>query len=175
MAVDTKELIIKETQRLIYEEKLEKLTVKDIVSACHITRQAFYYHFADIPELLKQILEQKGDELFLECVNADDIEGQIRYLLLLAVNVRPAIQKGLESKYGAELEKLVTENMEQFLRRLAEEKQVFQRCTSFEQEFIIRYHCQAIMGIVQHWSQEDTQNIDRIAHSIFMMTKAAAL
>ena len=33
------------------EKNKKKLTVKDIVDECQITRQAFYYHFEDIPEL----------------------------------------------------------------------------------------------------------------------------
>lgn len=62
MAVDMKEKIAQETGRLLFDKKVKKLTVKDIVDACHITRQAFYYHFADIPELLQWMMEQKKNE-----------------------------------------------------------------------------------------------------------------
>ena len=40
------------------DKKVKKLTVKDIVEECHITRQAFYYHFEDIPDMLKWMLER---------------------------------------------------------------------------------------------------------------------
>lgn len=40
-------------KRLLMQKKVKKLTVKDIVDECSITRQTFYYHFEDIPDLLK--------------------------------------------------------------------------------------------------------------------------
>ena len=51
MAVDMKESIAQAAKVLLTEKGVKKLTVKDIVDACHITRQAFYYHFEDIPAL----------------------------------------------------------------------------------------------------------------------------
>ena len=59
MAVDTKELIAEAVKRLLMQKKVKKLTVKDIVDECSITRQTFYYHFEDIPDLLKWVLERR--------------------------------------------------------------------------------------------------------------------
>ena len=63
MAVDTKELIEEAVKRLLMQKKVKKLTVKDIVEECGITRQTFYYHFRDIPDLLKWVLERNTDQL----------------------------------------------------------------------------------------------------------------
>ncbi|MCC8125979.1 MAG: TetR/AcrR family transcriptional regulator [Clostridiales bacterium] len=63
MPVDMKHTIAKAVEKLLLEKKALKLTVKDIVEECHITRQAFYYHFADIPDLLDWIITQKEEEL----------------------------------------------------------------------------------------------------------------
>ncbi|XCP84887.1 TetR/AcrR family transcriptional regulator C-terminal domain-containing protein [Roseburia hominis] len=40
-------------QELMEEKSLRKITVNDIVEKSHMTRQAFYYHFHDIYELLE--------------------------------------------------------------------------------------------------------------------------
>ena len=40
-----KEIIAEAARKLILEKKVKKLTVKDTVEECQITRQAFYYHF----------------------------------------------------------------------------------------------------------------------------------
>lgn len=95
MAVDMKEIIAQETKKLLFDQKVKKLTVKDIVDACHITRQAFYYHFADIPELIEWMLAQEGNELFLKYGDCTDIEEQLRRFFTMAVNARPAIKNGL--------------------------------------------------------------------------------
>ena len=59
MAVDMKEMIAQAAGRLILEKKVKKLTVKDIVEECSITRQTFYYHFEDIPDLFRWIFKER--------------------------------------------------------------------------------------------------------------------
>ena len=66
MPVDMKEVIAQAAMKLLIEKHAKKLTVKDIVEECHITRQTFYYHFADIPEMFRWILEQQGQRALLE-------------------------------------------------------------------------------------------------------------
>ena len=56
MAIDMKKTIAEAASNLLFEKKVKKLTVKDIVEECHITRQAFYYHFEDIPDLIYQYI-----------------------------------------------------------------------------------------------------------------------
>ena len=58
MTIGTEELIVQAVERLLMQKKVKKLTVKDIVEECGITRQTFYYHFRDIPDLLKWVLER---------------------------------------------------------------------------------------------------------------------
>ena len=58
MPTDMKETIADAAKRLLMEKHVKKLTVKDIVEECQITRQAFYYHFEDIPDLFRWILEE---------------------------------------------------------------------------------------------------------------------
>ena len=56
MTIGTEELIVQAVERLLMQKKVKKLTVKDIVEECGITRQTFYYHFRDIPDLLKWVV-----------------------------------------------------------------------------------------------------------------------
>ena len=44
MPADMKQIIAEATRALLTECRLKKLTVKDIVERCNITRQTFYYH-----------------------------------------------------------------------------------------------------------------------------------
>lgn len=168
MAVDMKEMIAQETVKLLFNKRVKKLTVKDIVDACHITRQAFYYHFSDIPELIRWMLEQHGNELFLKYGDCTDTEEQLRRFFTTAVNARPALRKGLESNYGKELETLLMQNMHDLLLRVAEKHGVLQSCTPIEKDIVIRYHCQAAIGMLRYWTDEDTKNIDQIAHAIYL-------
>lgn len=48
----TKKLLSDSLKKLLTKKTLKKITVKDVVTDCRLTRQTFYYHFQDIYELL---------------------------------------------------------------------------------------------------------------------------
>ena len=61
MAVDTKELIAEAVKRLLMQKKVKKLTVKDIVDECSITRQTFYYHFEDVDKMVSWLFKRQTE------------------------------------------------------------------------------------------------------------------
>ncbi len=53
------ERAIKETLiKLLNDRPLSQITVKDIVEECGINRNSFYYHFQDLPSLVKIWMER---------------------------------------------------------------------------------------------------------------------
>ena len=63
MAPDMKKTIAEAARKLLIDKNVKKLTVKDIVAECQITRQTFYYHFEDIPALIQWVIKQSIPQL----------------------------------------------------------------------------------------------------------------
>ena len=61
--IRTHDAIIQSFAQLLDEKPLNKITVKDIVARCDINRNTFYYHFADIPALVEEMMSEKVDHL----------------------------------------------------------------------------------------------------------------
>lgn len=169
MAVDMKEVIAEAAGKLLLEKKVKKLTVKDIVEECEITRQAFYYHFADIPELLQWMLERGTEQLLRECHAREDAEEGLRYFFLIAINAIPLVRKSMQSNYGEEIEQLLIQHIYKVFEQTAEENGLYKNCSPFEMKWILRYHSQAILGILRYWSEEDTKNLDKIVHEVYLL------
>ena len=74
---------------------------------CHITRQAFYYHFEDIPDLIHWVLYQEVDVILEECMAEQDIERGIRHFFSLAAQLQPYAIRGIQSSYGDEIGRLL--------------------------------------------------------------------
>lgn len=53
----TKKLIREAFIKMLNERPLNKITVTDIVNECEINRNTFYYHYADIYEVLSEIFQ----------------------------------------------------------------------------------------------------------------------
>lgn len=93
MAADMKQTIAQAAKTLLMDKNIKKLTVKDIVEECHITRQAFYYHFEDIPALFRWMLERNIEQNLLETQYAENGEARLRKLFLVAINSLPYVKK----------------------------------------------------------------------------------
>lgn len=59
----TKKAIVEATVGLAQTRPVNKITVRDIVEACGITRNTFYYHFHDIYEVVECAVETAFGEL----------------------------------------------------------------------------------------------------------------
>ena len=98
--MDMKEIITEAARKLVLEKKVKKLTVKDIVEECQITRQAFYYHFEGIPDLIQWSIKQGTRRLLEACKEQGGAEAALKYLFVFAINAIPEVRKGIESNYG---------------------------------------------------------------------------
>ncbi len=168
MAVDMKPILADAAARLLFEKKKKKITVKDIVEECNITRQAFYYHFADIPELLEWMISQQADEFVAKLNDIDDPKECIKYWIIVGVNAKPRLERSIESNYGKEIENILIEQLSRVFKELAE--QDIEKCGAdipeYEKNLIIRYHTYGFIGIIKNWSAEDEEHIDNIVDRI---------
>ena len=58
MANFTKPAIRAAFGKLLEERPLNKITVKDVVERCGVNRNTFYYHYADLPALLEELVRE---------------------------------------------------------------------------------------------------------------------
>lgn len=64
MARSTKVSIASSLRELMKDNSLNKITVLDVMEHTKMTRQSFYYHFQDIPNVLEWVINQ---QLFTGC------------------------------------------------------------------------------------------------------------
>ena len=68
----TQKTIIETTMRLVEHKTVKKITVRDIVEACGITRNTFYYYFHDIYEVLEYALAAGIERIGTESETFED-------------------------------------------------------------------------------------------------------
>lgn len=169
VAPDMKETIAQAAKSILLERNVKKLTVKDIVEVCQITRQAFYYHFEDIPALFRWILERDTQRTLLEAKALGNGEARLRCLFIMGINALPYMKKGMESNYRDELEQMLAQYLQRLFEQVCDAEGLYQTCTRAEVKLILRYHSQAILGILRNWTAEDTKNLDQIVHVAFRL------
>lgn len=169
MSMDVKKVVSDAAKHLIIDKKVKKLTVKDIVEECHITRQAFYYHFRDIPDMLEWNIRQEAEKIRGKTEKITEPEEELRYFFVCASNISEGLKRSLESNYGYEIDRILHQSMTEMLHQVIEERKLYPECSAEQIDVIVRYHANAISGILKEWTPEDTKNLDQIVHTIFEM------
>lgn len=80
--LNTKNMIADSFKKLFEKETLSKITVSEIIEDCGINRKTFYYHFADLHDLLKWIVKQDA----FEKVNKFDLMNDYRSAVVFAID-----------------------------------------------------------------------------------------
>ena len=78
MPIDMKAAICRSASELLTKKRTKKLTVKDIVEECGITRQTFYYHFQDMDEVLEWTILEKSKQMLEQSIQAEEPEKALR-------------------------------------------------------------------------------------------------
>lgn len=86
----TKKAIEASFLKLLNERPLSKITVKDIVTDCGINRNSFYYHFEDIPTLMKSIMSEAFDELIVQQPVLTTLEDCVKAIIKFIVQNKRA-------------------------------------------------------------------------------------
>lgn len=78
---NTKRTLAEALKLLLERKPLAKITVSDIIRECGLNRKTFYYHFQDIPDLLKWMLNQEAIERIRTFSAAMEFEEGMLFLL----------------------------------------------------------------------------------------------
>ena len=112
MASFTKKAIVQTFLKLLDDRPLNQITVKDIVEACGINRNSFYYHFEDLPSLMEEILKDEADRIINEHASVSSLED----CLCVAIDFALKHKRAVMHPYGATNRALY----EQYLDRVSQ-------------------------------------------------------
>ena len=91
MADFTKQAIRAAFIQLLNEKPFKQITVRDIVDTCGVNRNTFYYHFADIPQLLESIIQEDSERILQQNAPLHSLEDCLQAALSFALENRRAV------------------------------------------------------------------------------------
>ena len=145
---------------LLNQYPLDKICVKDIVSACGISRNTFYYHYQDIYDLLRATFASIVDHVLQEDVTT--WQESLRSCTRIALENRRSVYHVYRSAYREDLERSLyrvsEERMDRLIRHLTAGMDVPEEDIHYLTLF---YKC-AVTGILLEWLNADMRgDVDR--------------
>lgn len=153
----TREEIKRSCLKLLEEKPLSQITVKAIVEDCGINRNSFYYHYADIPTLLSDIVLESADQIILAHPDMASLEECLNTVTQFAREHKRAMLHVFKSAdralYERSLAKVCHDVVASYCRTVFGEVDADEE----DQELMIRFYQCELMGQILLWLESDMQ------------------
>lgn len=121
----TKNLIKQEFIKLLNKKSLHNITVTEIAKQCKIERKTFYYHYENLPQLVKEIFDEELEDVIEEFNETLSWEESFISATKFILENKKVVKNMYESDYKVELEKYIFslsgEIMKKYVRRVAKD------------------------------------------------------
>lgn len=156
----TKLMLAESLRNLMRKKPLDKIKIHEIVDACGVNRQTFYYHFQDIYALVEWMYQHDAVELiernnkaFLqgEIGTRDDWNGVIEALFNYIEEHRNEILSVINSRAMVYFSNFVYEGLKSSIRRIVDLQAKGLGVDEYYKNFISNFYAIAFGGMVQSW------------------------
>ena len=146
MPGDRKKQIADTLIGLLRRKDLDKITVKELVDACGISRQTFYYHFQDIMDVVKWYQDQVLKASIERSLEAPTFDEAIRGVVRETYSHRALIGQLMASHRWREVETLFLKAVQTYLRELFRRKGSRISCAPEDLETVLSFYACGLVG-----------------------------
>lgn len=154
MSAFTKQSIIDCTVKLAETKAINRITIYDIVNACGITRNTFYYYFHDIYDVFDQAIEQEVEKL---SENPEANFDAALFNLIEFCTQYKKVWKNLYKTMGHEkLSKYVISRLHSIFSTYVRTQPGGDKLTEQDLEIICVFFEEALFGVLARWIRGDS-------------------
>lgn len=151
----TEETLALSLRDVLKRKPVDKITVKDIVTECNLTRQTFYNHFADIYELVEYAACTNTRKILDKTASYDKWQCGFYTVMTVMQNNKTIVKNTYQSNYRDLMEKYIFKVIYSYVidivEKLAEDMNVAQK----HKDFIAHFYTLALLALIHEWVQND--------------------
>ena len=145
---------------------VDKITVKDLVEACGISRQTFYYHFRDIVDVLEWTARQGVERLLAQSLKASSPREALGRFVDFAAESQPMVRRLLNSQRREAMERIMVEATRAYLERSAREWGVEPSLNQADWQVTLDFYACGMAGLLLGSDRRRVQDRDQLADQL---------
>ena len=157
MPAQMKEKIADTYIQLLCGGSVDKITVKALIDACHISRQTFYYHFQDIYDLIEWICLDEGGRAIEGKKDYKSWQDGLVSLCHVMLENRAFIEGVYHSVQREQLENYLYRVVYSLLFDVIEEVAKDRSISAEDMRYIANFYKYAFVGIMLDWVRDGMQ------------------
>ena len=172
MAVDMKQMIAETLTGLLERKSVDKVTVKELVDACGISRQAFYYHFQDIMEVIEWITAQSLQEAVTVSLAAPTPQEALKAVILSLRENGRLIRHLMASQRRPEIERLLVHSARTYLGEMIRARASGLSARPADLETAIHFHSYGLVGMLVE-TLDENRDAETMANQFYGLITGA--
>ena len=169
MPVNVKPMIADAFLKLSKEKNIDKITVKDIVDECGISRQSFYYHFQDILEVIEWSAEQAFQKLLARSMETDDAEAVFQDFIAAADEASAMLRKLLNSQKREQVERLMVRSVRTYLQEMIRRRGPITDIPYEDAETALSFCTYGIVGLLLEYCEKKDVDRAQLARQMYRL------
>ena len=172
MSKETKQLIAETFVELSRQKSIDKVTVKDVVEACHVSRQTFYYHFQDLTDVMEWMLRQTTEQMLAESLKAENAEEALHiFVSTISNHTKGILPKLLESQRRAQLETMLLQAVRTYLQEMMKQRMPDLQVSFADLRVAIDFCSYGITGLLLEYGAKGTIDTEQLAAQIYRILR----
>lgn len=157
ISINTKRRMATSLKKFMEQKPFDKITVKEIVEDCDISRPTFYYHFEDIYALMEWMFRTEMIELLAKSENVLTWDEGILLLLDYVLDNEKVCRCAYDSVGYDVLRRMFYDSTKAMLRRFVDNLNESIHAVPEHVDFITDFYTQAFAGCLLAWIQTGMQ------------------
>nr|WP_319489876.1 TetR-like C-terminal domain-containing protein [uncultured Caproiciproducens sp.] len=172
MLKNAKEIFAESLKKMLGKKTLDHITVKDIVEDCSLSRQAFYYHFKDIYDLLEWIFLEEASTALANNRDIDTWQQGYCHVLMRLRDNKALVVNTYRSNRREYLETFMYNVLFHVIYPVVEEQAQGMNVENKNKEFIAHFYSLAIVAMGLDWVRTGMEeNPEEIAEQVAVLVK----
>ena len=168
MSKETKQLIADTLMELSRQKSIDRVTVKDIVERCHISRQTFYYHFQDLTDVMEWMLRRTMEQMLEESLKAETAEDALRiFVSTVAERTQGILPKLLDSQRRTQLERLMMQSVRSYLHEMVKNRLSDLQIKYADLQVAIDFCSYGITGLLLEYGAKGEIDVEQLTAQIY--------
>jgi probable dihydroxyacetone kinase regulator len=151
---ETKALLANALIVMLQKRPIDKITVKDLVNECGLTRQTFYNHFYDIYELVEWIYLQATEKSLAENKDYDTWQQGFYQVLISIRNNKVLVQNTYRSTNRDSLERYMYTVIYDQIIVVVERQAIGMSVDQKHKNFIAHFYSLAFIALIFEWLKD---------------------
>ena len=169
MPLDVKTAVADAFQELLARKDVDKITVKDLVEACGISRQTFYYHFRDIVDVMEWKARMEMERLLPEHLKASSPREAMGRFVDFAVDAQPVVRRLLASQRRETIERILLESVRSYLEESAREWGVEPPLDPADWKITLDFYACGVAGVLLESCRRREPDRQQLADQLFRL------